>query len=283
MKKFLILLLALTLVFVMAACGNNGCTAHTDADNNGKCDSCGADVEKAPCTTHVDENNDKKCDSCGEDMPVSVMSYEEFIAAELNAEVTVETYVQAKQSWWEKNGVGVGTFYTQSEDGAYFIYEMPCSEEEYNALTVGTKIRVTGYKAAWSGEVEIIDATYEIIEGSYDSTPLDVTELLGTDELINYQNFKVSFSGMTVVAANDEGAAFLYGWDGSGSEGGDIYFKASIGDTVYTFVIESYLTNADSDVYKAAQALNVGDVIDMEGFLYWYNGSQPHIVSITVK
>ncbi len=41
-------------------------------------------------------------------------------------------------------------------------------------------------------------------------------------------------------------------------------------------------TGADSDVYKAIEALNVGDVIDVEGFLYWYNGAQPHITSVTV-
>ena len=27
----------------------------------------------------------------------------------------------------------------------------------------------------------------------------------------------------------------------------------------------------------------VGDVIDMEGFLYWYEGVNPHITSVTVK
>ena len=34
-------------------------------------------------------------------------------------------------------------------------------------LTPGTKIKVTGYKAEWSGEVEITDATFELEEGNY--------------------------------------------------------------------------------------------------------------------
>ena len=45
--------------------------------------------------------------------------------------------------------------------------------------------------------------------------------------------------------------------------------------------MESYLTGEGSDVYEAVKALNVGDVIDLEGFLYWYNGANPHITSVT--
>ena len=109
------------------------------------------------------------------DTAATVMTHEEFVAAELESEVTVETYVQDKQSWWDNKA----TFYCQSEDGAYFVYEMPCTEEEYEQLAAGTKIRVTGYKAEWSGEVEIIDATFEILEADpYIAEATDVTELL---------------------------------------------------------------------------------------------------------
>jgi hypothetical protein len=53
-----------------------------------------------------------------------------------------------------------------------------------------------------------------------------------------------------------------------------------IGDAKYTFVIESYLTGKDTDVYKAVEALKVGDEINITGFVYWYNGIQPHVVAI---
>ena len=75
----------------------------------------------------------------------------------------------------------------------------------------------------------------------------------------------------------------MYGWDGSGSEGDDLYFNAAKDGKVYTFVVESYLCGPDSDVYKAVKELKAGDTIDMEGFLYWYEGMQPHITSVTVK
>lgn len=208
-----------------------------------------------------------------------VMTYAEYAAAAVDTQVVVETYVQAKQSWWEDKG----TFYTQDKDGAYFIYDMPCSKEDYDKLTPGTKIKVTGYKAEWSGEYEIIDATFEIQEGSYIAAAEDVTALLGKDELIDKQNMFVSFKGMTVEAADESGAAFLYSWDGSGQDGDDLYFNVSANGEVYTFTVESYLCDNTTDVYKAVKGLNVGDTVDMEGFLYWYEGVNPHITSVTVK
>ena len=216
----------------------------------------------------------------------AVMSHADYVAAELDSEVVVETYVQAKQGWWENNGVGNATIYTQAEDGAYLLYNLPLSKEDYDALVPGTKIRVTGYKSEWSGEVEIIDATYEVLDAdAYIAEAVDVTALLGTDELIDHQNELVSFKGATVVAkkdANGNDAAFLYNWDGSGSAGNnnDLYFDVMINDATYTFTVESYLCAEDTEVYQAVTQLKVGDVIDMEGFLYWYNGANPHIISV---
>ena len=204
-----------------------------------------------------------------------VMSYADYAAAEIDDEVVIEAYVQAHQSWWEDKI----TVYAQDEDGAYFLYNMACSEEDAEKLVPGTKIRVTGYKAEWSGEIEIVDATFEILEGEYIAEPLDVTALLGTDELIEKQNQLVAFKGMTVEDKGD-GAAFLYGWDGSGEEGSDLYFDVSLNGAKYTFTVESYLRGPGTDVYEAVKALNVGDVIDMEGFLYWYEGVNPHITAV---
>ncbi len=212
-----------------------------------------------------------------------VMTYDEYVAAAVDSEVIVETYVQAKQSWWEDNGVGKATLYTQDQDGAYFIYDLPISEEDYNKLEEGTKIKVTGYKAEWSGEVEIIDGTYEILDGNWIAEPLDVTDLLADEEeLIKHQNEKVTFTGMT-VEASDNGEAFTYNWDGSGTQGDDVYFNVSKDGNTYSFLVESYLCDSESDVYKAAESLEVGDTIDMEGYLYWYEGVNPHITSISVK
>ncbi len=198
-----------------------------------------------------------------------VMTYEEYAAAALDSEVVVETYVQGKQSWWD----GKGTFYTQDSEGGYFIYEMACTEEEYNKLTVGTKIKVTGTKAEWSGEVEIIDATYEILEGNYVAEPVDVTALLGKEELIEKQNMLVSFSGLTIEKIEYK----------NGEPGDDIYVTVSKDGAEYSFCVEIYLTGADTDVYKAFADLKQGDVVDVEGFLYWYEGVNTHITAVVKK
>ena len=195
-----------------------------------------------------------------------VMTHADYIAADMDAEVVVETYVQAKQSWWDNKA----TFYCQSEDGAYFLYEMACSEEDYAKLVPGTKIKVTGYKTAWAGEVEIVDATYEILEGSFVAEAADLTALLGTDELINHQNEFVVFKGMTIEAVEYK----------NGQPGDDIYVTVSKDGQSYSFCAERYLTDPETEVYKAFAEIKAGDVVDIEGYLYWYEGVNTHITSV---
>ena len=205
-----------------------------------------------------------------------VMNHEQFMAAELETEVTVETYVQAKQSWWDNKG----TIYTQAEDGAYFLYNMPMTQEEYDQLVPGTKIRVTGFKAEWSGEVEIIDSKFEILEADpFIATPVDVTDLLAADTLIDHQNELVAVKGVTVEAYDETGAAFAY--KNPTEKTDDLYFKVSKDGQTYEFCVEFYLTGKDTEVYQAVEALNVGDVIDLEGFLYWYNGANLQATKLT--
>lgn len=206
-----------------------------------------------------------------------VMTYAEYCAAEKDSAVVIEAYVQAAQSWWDNKA----TVYLEDRDGGYFAYEMTCSEEDYSKLTSGTKIRVTGTKTEWSGEIEIASgSTFEFVEGAdtYIAEPVDVTSLLGTDELVKYQNRRVSFKGLKVVAYDESGAAVSY--KNAEEKTDDIYFKAVYGDVECSFCVEFYLTGADTGVYKAAEALSVGVMIDVEGFLYWYDGANPHVTSI---
>lgn len=300
MKKLTSLLLAFTLVFALAGCGGKKDEPAAEADNAAQQTEGATEAEAVPVedneTQAAPEVNAEEtgaetgaaaevtddAQAAGAEKSEGVMTYAEYVAADLDTEVVVETYVQAKQSWWEDKA----TVYTQDEDGAYFVYNMACTEEDYAKLTPGTKIKVTGYKAEWSGEVEIIDATFEIVDGNYIAQAQDVTALLGSDELINHQNKFVSFKGMTVEAKKDadgNDVAFLYSWDGSGQDGDDLYFDVSLDGNTYTFTVESYLCDNTTDVYNAVKGLNIGDTVDMEGFLYWYEGVNPHITSVTVK
>ena len=253
MKKFLALLLALTVVLAFAACAPADSNDSTPAVND---------------TTAANDDTTAAGDDTTAADDVTVMSYAEYQAAELESEVVIEAYVQATQSWWE-NKI---TVYTQDADGAYFIYELACSEEDAAKLVPGTKIRVTGYKGEWSGEIEIMDGTFEFVEGAdtFIAEPLDVTDLLGTDDLIKHQNKLVSFKGMTVEKVEYK----------NGEPGDDIYVTVSKDGKSYDFCVEIYLTGEDTDVYKAVGELKAGDVVDVEGFLYWYEGANPHITAV---
>ena len=200
--------------------------------------------------------------SCGES------AYDKYVNTELESNVTVDMYVQATQSWWD-NKI---TVYGADKDGAYFVYELACSKEDAAKLVPGTKITVSGTKAAWAGEIEIIDATFEFAgDDTYVAKAVDVTSLVGKDELVDYQNQLVVFKGMEVVSVEYK----------NGERGDDVYLTAKRGDVEVSFCVEMYLTGPDTDVYKAVEALKAGDKVDIEAYLYWYNGANPHIVGVS--
>ena len=149
---------------------------------------------------------------------------------------------------------------------------MACTEEDEKKLVPGTKIRVKGVKSEWAGEIEIFDGTFEIVKGSsFVAAPTDVTALLGKDELIDHQNEFVTVKGLTVERVeykNDE-------------PGDDIYITFSRDGLLLDFMIEAYLTGPDSQVYSDVSELKNGDVVDIEGFLYWYYGANTHITKVT--
>ena len=260
MKKLLAMLLALVMVLALVACGAEEAPVEEAPVEE-------APVEEAPVEeTPVEE-------APVEEAPVeeaAVMTYEEYMAANVDDIVCIETYVQATRSWWNDTIC----VYAQGPDGGYFMYDMACAEEDAAKLVPGTKIRVTGEKAIFDGEVEIMNATFEFVEDadSYIAEPLAATELLGTAELESHMNKLASFEGLTIEAIsykNDE-------------PGDDIYVTVGYNGASYDFCVEVYLTGTESEVYTTVGTLEVGDVVNVEGFLYWYNGVNTHITAISV-
>ena len=207
--------------------------------------------------------------------PVSdVLTYAEYVAAENGTEVTIAAYIQAKQSWWKNQAV----VYLQDDNGGYFVYNLPCTEEQYNTdLAIGNRVKITGIKGAWAGQVEILgseagaEATYELLAGNkvYEAKAMTVFD---SESLLAVLNQKVSFENLEVVSVT-----------APTQDGGDIYFDVTNGEYTYTFCIESYLTSKSTEVYQTALALKAGDVINCEGFMYCYNNPQLHTTAITVK
>ena len=231
MKRIVLLVLTVILALGMVACGNG------EADLNKKSE--------------------------------GVMTYAEYSAAAIDAEVVIEAYVQATQSWWEEKI----TIYLQDLDGGYFAYEVACSEADAAKLTKGTKVRIKGTKGDWKGEVEVMNGTIEILEGNWVAEATDVTALLGTDDLIKHQNKFVTIKGLTISAINYK----------NGEPGDDIYVDFTKDGKTYSFCVERYLTGPDTDVYKAFATLKAGDVVDIEGFLYWYDSPNTHITAVVKK
>ena len=259
MKKILALVLVLCMVLALCACGAKGVTGLT-AEEMAPAEPAASAAEPAAEQTQAAPEENGKSEG--------VMTYAQYAAAELDSEVVIEAFVQAKESWWADKA----TVYAQDEDGAYFLYDMACSEEDYAKLVPGQKIKVTGYKSEWSGQVEIVDGSFELEDGNYIAPAADVTALFGGNELVSHMSQRISVRGLVCEAQPDQD------WDASS----DLYLSFSLNGDAYTFTLRRYLTGNDSDTYAQVKEIKAGDIVDVEAFLYWYNEPQARIISAAV-
>ena len=254
MKKLLTIMLSVLMVCGLVACSSN--------------------KEAEPTETATTEP--EATETATADFPTAKDTYETFMAAENDSEVEVLMYVQAHQGWWEDNGQGVMTLYGMDNYGGYFVYNAKMDEAVADSIEEGTLVKVTGTKTEWSGEIEIVDATVEVY-ADQDKAVMpanDVSDLMGDSEkLAAYMNQKVVINGLDVVKVETKDSEY----------DPDLYITCMQGDVEVNLCVENYLTGPDSEVYKTAQALQEGDIIDVEGFLYWYEGANPHVTSITVE
>ena len=200
------------------------------------------------------------------------MSHEEYLSAEYGSTVLVDSYVQGKT----KLADGKASFFLQSPDGACFVYELPCTEEEYEKLSEGQRILVSGTKTLWQGETEITDASFELLEGSYIAEPADLRSLFsaeGAEEMALHQNERIRLPYLEVVITEGNTSPVRYGADGTGEPGTgkDLYFTAGSMGWVYDFVVKADMFEETSELYQLAESLEIGDVVNLEGFLYWYD------------
>ena len=282
MKKAIVIMLTGAMMLAAVACGG-GSSNSTPAQ-----ESKTEEAKPAEETQETVESTVEEPEQTEPNIPEDAMSFEDYMAAATDTEVVVQGSIQGKQNYFVKDDQGKASIYLQDQNGgAYFIYELPCTEKEYELMEIGKTIKVKGYKSEWSGEIEVIDIeTWMFVDGDYIAEAEDVTALLGTDDLAAKMNKKVLFKGMKVEPIKDKDnndVAFIYNYDGSGTEGDDLYFNVSVNGQTYTFTVESYLCGPDSDIYKAVKDFHIGDVIDLEGFLYWYNGPNPHITAVLAQ
>ena len=282
MKKAIVIMLTGAMMLAAVACGG-GSSNSTPAQ-----ESKTEEAKPAEETQETVESTVEEPEQTEPNIPEDAMNFEDYMAAATDTEVVVQGSIQGKQNYFVKDDQGKASIYLQDQNGgAYFIYELPCTEKEYELMEIGKTIKVKGYKSEWSGEIEVIDIeTWMFVDGDYIAEAEDVTALLGTDDLAAKMNKKVLFKGMKVEPIKDKDnndVAFIYNYDGSGTEGDDLYFNVSVNGQTYTFTVESYLCGPDTEIYKAVKDFHIGDVIDLEGFLYWYNGPNPHITAVLAQ
>ena len=203
------------------------------------------------------------------------MTHAEFMAAAVDAEVTIEAFVQAKQSWWQNEAV----VYLQDGTGGYYVYKLPCTEAEFNALAIGTKVQVKGVKAFWGGMNEVMNVSdWKVIEGdTWVASATDITaKLADKDALVAYTCMLVKVSDVTIVSVSKS------------SNNNDMYVTFEKGGAQYSVTVEEYLTAPSTDFYAAVEALVAGDVVDLEGFVQWWGDEAPysfdmHLNKVTKK
>lgn len=108
-KKTLALTMAMALVLSLAACGNSN--ADVAAESTAAATTEAATTEAATTEAAATEASTEAAEAVADEKSEGVMTYEEYMAADLDSEVVIEAYVQAKQSWWEDKA----TLYTQDQ------------------------------------------------------------------------------------------------------------------------------------------------------------------------
>ena len=216
MKKAIVIMLTGAMMLAAVACG--GGSNSTPAQETKT-----EEAKPAEETQETVESTVVEPEQAEPNITEDAMSFEDYMAAATDTEVIVEGAIQGKQSFFSRDDQGLATIYLQDEKGgAYFIYELPCTEKEYELMEIGKIIKVKGYKSEWSGEIEVVDVeTWMFVDGEYIAEAEDVTALLGTDDLAAKMNKKVLFKGMKVEPIKDKDnndVAFIYNYDGSDSD-----------------------------------------------------------------
>lgn len=255
MKKLLTLLLALCMVLTLSACSSK-------TENNV--------VEETPFDFSTKSEG--------------VLTYSEYEAlpSDGSAEVVIEAYVQAVQSYW--NGA---VLYLADTDGAYFVYNdgnnPNISEEDFASVVTstdysdtwfgegtGVKVKVTGTKSEWAGEVEIVDSKVEVVDTEHtykaEALTLNAIDAKDVNKLVKLENCE--------VVSLDKKAS---------DSDPDLYLTVTFNGEQLDLCVENYLSRPQTEVYKTVEGLTAGQTIDVTGFLYWYNGANPHVVEVTVK
>ena len=222
--------------------------------------------------------------------------YETFMSTPDGENVNVSGYLVAKTTYYN----GTTNLYLTSKDGSegYYVYNYECTQEQFNALVYNStnpiEVAVSGVKASYAGMQEIIDATVTITGNSYKIDSIQFTDLSNLNENFMCSIFVTTLTvkeypaqaenSGTTVSANK---AYAYKGD---EPTDDLYFiLVDANGNELSCCVEAYIDYSQytptfkDGLYNAVKSLQVGDVVSVSGFMYWWNGANPHIISISVN
>lgn len=246
------------------------------------------------CTTKFDFNAEVTADTtlyAKWTLIEDSMSYADFMALEAGDDAIIEGYIAAKQSWWADKATMYLTTDTAGE--GYFLYNFACTKEEYdNTYKIGTKIQVYGALATYAGELEITgesinyDLTNVITDApKMPNTIIDVTSSVKSEDLLGIQNSRFTATlKVKEYTTTDQNTGIaeskVYGYQGDAPTEDLYLILVDASGNELACCVEQYLTSSYADVKAVLDTLAIGDMVEIEGFMYWWNGANPHITSI---
>lgn len=115
---------------------------------------------------------------------------------------------------------------------------------------------------------------------------VDVTDLLGTDDLEQYKDQKIAIKGVKSVDTEDPGGdllRFLYGPDGNGDPGDNLYFSVEKDGKTYQFIVDASICGPETKVYQTVESVEEDAIVDLVGIVRWNEGPDIAITDMIVR
>ncbi len=212
-----------------------------------------------------------------------VVSFEDYMAAEKGAVLTVEGIVVAM------NGKSVGNtrnhlFLADAEGkGGYYCYQLD-DDPVAAGVKVGMTVTVTATVEPYSGMQELKGGTFNIVSSEITPAPVKdiTTDFAAGNSLKNYVGLAVTIKGVTLGAQELGGTSdYLY----FKLNGKEAYVRSYLTDfpTSLQIVVDdkgTAVSSPDKTAIEALHAQNFGNTADVTGILVLYSGN-PYLIPMS--
>ena len=213
----------------------------------------------------------------------AVISFEEYMAAEKGATVTVEGIVVGINAHSLNNKYNHLYLMDASGKGGYYCYKLTSDPAEAG-IKVGMTVSVSGTVEPYSGMQEIKDGSFQIVDETIKTiTPVDVTEKFAAgDPLTNFVAMPVVIKGVNIGAQDLEKDTSQYLYFSIGEEKG--YVRTYVSDFINLTINKEgdVYTSPDKATIDAAHAEKFGWTANVTGILVLYGVENPYIIPTSV-